>query len=101
MLTLKYGYPPGYVLDEMKMYEVRAVLDYGYLKDQESWEQTRLASYIMAQTHSSKKLKVKDIVKFPWENENGQRKSTPEVMSDRDLDRLKSKAQWMLDNGMI
>lgn len=85
----------------MKMYEVRAVLEYGYYKDQENWEQTRLTAYVQAQTNSTKKLKPTDIVKFPWENENGKPKAKPEVMSDTDLDRLKGKAQWMIDNGMI
>lgn len=101
MLTLKYGYPPEYVLDKMRMYEVRAVLEYGYLKDQEQWEQTRLTAYITAQSNSTKKLKITDIVKFPWENENGKPKATPEVMSDTDLNRLKDKAQWMIENGLI
>lgn len=83
------------------MYEVRAVLDYGYLKDQEAWEQTRLVGYIQAQTNSTKKLKPTDIVKFPWENEGGKPKAKAEVMSDEDLNRLKQKAQWMMDNGIV
>lgn len=85
----------------MRMYEVRAVLDYGYLKDQEQWEQTRLTAYIAAQTHSTKKLKPSDIIKFPWESKNGKDKATPEVMTDSELDRLKSKAQWVIENNMI
>lgn len=86
----------------MKMYEVRAVLEYGYYKDQENWEQTRLTAYVQAQTNSTKKLKPSDIVKFPWENGNGKSKTpTPEVMSDNELARLKNKAQWMIENGLI
>lgn len=102
ILTLKYGIAPDYVLDKMQTYEVKAIMEFGYYKDQENWEQTRLISYINAQCHSNKKLKPADIVKFPWEDEKGKkRKSTPEVMSDTDLNRLKSKAQWMIDNDMI
>lgn len=100
-MTLKYGYPPEYVLDKMRMYEVRAVLEYGYLKDQEGWEQTRLVGYIQAQCNSSKKLKPTDIVKFPWEGNGNGKHRKQEVMSDTELNRLKGKAEWMLKNGMI
>ena len=84
------------------MYEVGALMEHSHYKNQEEWEQTRLLAYIQAQCHTNKKLKLTDIIKFPWEGENGKKgKVTPEVMSDTDLNRLKGKAQWMIDNGMI
>lgn len=103
ILTLKLGIAPDYVLDRMQMYEVRALMEYQHYKSQEEWEQTRLLAYIQAQCNTKKKLKLADIIKFPWENENGngKHKATPEVMTDKELDRLKGKAQWMIDNGMI
>lgn len=81
------GLDPRYVLDEMRMYEVKPYMKYSHFKEQDSWEQARLISYVQAQTQSSKKLKVTDIMKFPWEKEY-----KAEVMSDKDWNRLKAKA---------
>lgn len=84
------------------MYEVRSQIENAHYKSQEDWEQARLIGYIQAQSHTSKKLKLTDIIKFPWEGEGGKKaKAQPEIMSDADLNRLKGKAQWMIDNGMI
>lgn len=44
-------------------------MKYSFYKHKENWEQARLISYLIAQTHSSKKLKVEDIIKFSWEKE--------------------------------
>jgi hypothetical protein len=45
--------------------------------------------YANAQMNTKKKLKVKDIVTFPWENES---KSETEI-STEDIQRLKEKAK--------
>lgn len=51
----------------MEQYEIEPLVTKLYLKNKESWEQTRLLGYITAQTQSTKKLKPTDIIKFPWE----------------------------------
>jgi len=58
------------VLDEIQAYEIKSLMDYGYYKNKDSWEQTRLISFLLAQTNSKKKLKLQDIIKFQWETEN-------------------------------
>ena len=56
------------------------------MKSKEQWEQARLIGYITAQTQSTKKLKVTDIIKFPWEH------SEPVVVTNSDIERLREKA---------
>ena len=51
--------PPGYVLDEMRMYEIGCLMPFLYLATKDSWEQARLMGYISAQTHSTKKMSNK------------------------------------------
>ena len=92
--------PPGYVMDEMRMYEMGCLMPYLYLASKDSWEQARLMSYVSAQTHSTKKMSVSDIVSFPWEE---QAKHQDTAMSNADKERLEQKAkkleQMMNNNG--
>jgi len=37
------------------------------LKSKDNWEQARLIAYIIAQANSKNKIKVTDIMSFPWE----------------------------------
>lgn len=60
---------PEYVLDRMESYEITTILKNLHLKNKDGWEQTRLVSYMVAQVNSTKELKVKDIMTFPWEKE--------------------------------
>lgn len=66
---MQFEISPSYVLDEIQPYEIKSLMDYGYYKNKEDWEQTRLISYLIAQTNSKKKLKLQDILKFQWEKE--------------------------------
>ena len=89
MLVLRLHYPPKYVLDEMQMYEIRSVMDYEYYANKDSWEQTRLIAYLIAQVNSKKQLKQSDIMQFYWEKEETKRPTTNKA----DIERLKAKAQ--------
>lgn len=71
------------------MYELEALINSLYQKNKESWEQTRLLAYIVAQVNSSKKLKPSDILSFVWDNEGGGNTS----ISNEDIERLKRKAK--------
>jgi hypothetical protein len=41
------------------------------------WEQTRFVAYITAQTQSTKKLKIEDIMRFPWDRQQKKNKTAP------------------------
>lgn len=91
LLTLKLGFSPDYVLDEMQVYEINAIMQYSYLKDQESWEQARLIAYVVAQVQSHKKMKPTDILKFPWDGKELGETQTPTITND-DIARLQERA---------
>lgn len=87
-------YPPEYVLDKMEWYEIDAALEYQYYSYRESWEQARLVAYMLAQVNSPKKrLKLEDIIKFPWDN-----KEEVQPISEEEIKRLQKKAQSYLGN---
>lgn len=93
------GIAPDYVLDKMEMYEAKSLLNYSYYREQEQWEQTRLLAYITAQVNSTKKLKMTDIIKFQWEE--NQKENKAKLMDDSELQRLKAKAQAIIDNNIL
>lgn len=69
ILVLQLNYPPDYVLDKMEIYEINAAMKYSYYKHKDSWEQTRLIAFLIAQTNSKKHLELSDIIKFKWDEE--------------------------------
>ena len=85
-------------MDKMEFYEVKAVMDYGYYTFKDSWEQARLISYMIAQTNSTKKLKLSDILEYYWDNETDKADTS---LSNEDVERLKQKAKQyeLLFNG--
>lgn len=56
-----------YFLDSMKPYELSIICDSLHLRVKDSWEQSRMIAYIIAQTNSNKHLKPQDIIRFGWE----------------------------------
>ena len=85
---LQFGISPTYVLDQIEIYEISALFKFSHYRFKESWEQARLVSYLIAQTHSSKKIKLEDIIKFRWDQQ------TPKdtQISKEDIARLSAQA---------
>ena len=83
--------PPGYVMDEMRLYEMGCLMPFLYLASKDSWEQARFMGYISAQTHSTKSMKPSDIMAFPWESGTASAETTS--MSNADKERLIQKAK--------
>ena len=73
------------------MYEVQPLITSMHLKHRDSWEQSRMIAYIIAQVNSRKKLNPTDIIKFAWDNEEEMNKETS--MSKEDIERLRKKAK--------
>ena len=93
------GLQPDYVLDHIQIYELKALMDFGYLKNKEDWEQTRFQSCILANCYSTKKLKTTDIVKFSWEEKEQQRKKEVEI-DKKKIEQIKQMAQQIIKNGL-
>ena len=83
-------YPPDYVLDRMEWYEINAALKYQHYTFKEDWEQARLIAYVMAQVNSKKRLKIEDIIKFPWDKETN---SDNTIITKKDIERLNKMAE--------
>lgn len=89
ILVLRYNLSPAYVLDHMQLYEAKALLKYSDYSSRDSWEQSRLVAYLIAQTNSTKKMKPSDIIKFSWDNEHNGDTS----ISNDEIERLRNKAK--------
>jgi hypothetical protein len=88
-------YPPNYVLDEMQWYEISAALKYQYYAVKDGWEQARLISFLIAQSNSRKRLKMEDILEFPWEKTSNEHDTS---ISKEDIDRLRKEAENYIKN---
>ena len=85
-------------MDACQIWEINDIVENLQYLDRNSWEQTRLLAYVGAQTHSTKKIEIGDIMEFKWDDEN---KSHNTEISNNDVQRLKEKAknvQKMLKN---
>lgn len=78
-------------MDDCHIWEINDIVDNIPYIDRNSWEQTRLLAYIGAQTHSTKKLDITDIIQFKWDEK--QQKNIE--ISTEDVNRLKEKAKNM------
>lgn len=97
-MVLKFGLSPEYVLDKIQTYEINALFEYSYLREQENWEQARLTAYVTAQCNSTKQLKATDIVNFPWENKQTKEQTK---IDKKKLEQVKAMAQDIIKNGII
>lgn len=94
-MVLKHHIPPKYVLDEMEMYEAKALLDFEYYSHKDGWEQARMIAWMIAQVNSKKQLHTDDITKFYWEK--GETIEHDTKITKEDVERLKNKAQEYLE----
>lgn len=93
------GINPQYVLDEMQPYEIESLMEYGYYKGKDQWEQARLIAYVVAQVNSKKPLKPTDIIKFDWDGKQAREKAKP--MDKKQIEMLQKMANTMIENNMI
>lgn len=86
------GIAPDYFLDRMTLTEVRYFLEGLGRRNRESWEQTRIIAYVIAQANSTKQLKQSDILRFPWDEAKEDEKKRTSV-TDEEVKRLRAKAK--------
>lgn len=89
---LQCGVQPDYVLDRMQTYEIETLIENLWMKNKESWEQTRIQAYITAQTQSTKKIDMNDMMSFPWEKKVEKVEDTPE-----DIEMMRKEMKEMED----
>ena len=69
------------------MWEVSAVVDYVIKQSQAKWEQCRIIAYTIAQSTSTKDLKLTDILHFDWD------KNVVAEIDNSEIERLRIKAK--------
>jgi len=91
ILVLQHHLNPKYVLDEMEMYEVKALMKYAYYSHKDSWEQSRMITYMTAQVNSKNRLQMTDVMEFPWEKEEDEEDKKP--ITKEQLQQLREQAE--------
>ena len=89
---MQCGVQPDCVLDRMQTYEIETLIENLWMKNKESWEQTRVQAYITAQTQSTKKIDMNDMMSFPWEKKVEKVEDTPE-----DIEMMRKEMKEMED----
>lgn len=87
-----------YFLDKMQYYELDIILSMLEYTTKQDWEQTRFQSYITAQSQSTKKLQITDVLKFSWDNEATNKENKNTTITKEDIDRLKRKAEKIIQD---
>lgn len=62
----------------MEFYEMECLLENLWMKNKDSWEQSRMVAYVTAQSQSTKKLDMQEMITFPWEKESEKEEITDE-----------------------
>lgn len=86
---MRCGFPPEYVLDKIESYELAAALKYQHYAVKDGWEQARLIAYIVAQVNSKNRLSIKDILEFPWEEDEEEKDTS---ITKEEIEALKAQA---------
>lgn len=95
------GIDPGYVLDRMEIYEMHALMEHRHQRHRESWEQTRMLAFIMANCAGAKLQELKDIFRLPWDDKNDDGEKPDTTITREDVERLSATARWMIEHGHV
>ena len=74
----------------MTVSEVRCFLEGLGRRNRESWEQTRIIAYVIAQENCTKDLYPSDVLFFPCDDKEEKRQT---AVTDAEMERLREKAK--------
>lgn len=84
-----------YFLNELQPYEITNIIEALPYIDRNQWEQTRLKIFSTASMFSKNQLTVTDIMRFKWDEEQGE---PQQDITQTDIDRLKEQAKLFEKN---
>lgn len=90
------GLSPKYVLDEMQTYEMQPLIDRAYLRNRESWEQTRtICNYI----HNAW-FKGDFKMTFPWDGKDKVAEEPGSISDDhgKEIDMIFAAGEQLMRN---
>lgn len=82
---------PVYFLDKASIGEIEDYLDGAVLRARESWEQTRILSYIVARIGGCEADTAEEFLPLPWDEENTETES--EGIDPEELRKLREEAK--------
>ena len=92
MVVLEYKVTDLYTfLDKMKMYELNWLLPSLYYSTKQQLESTRFIAYMIAQSQSTKQLKVTDIMTFEWDKKSKEKANN--IPTKEEIEKLKAKVK--------
>lgn len=83
-------------MDTLQEDEIEQIIQNLKYYERPEWERTRFLSYCNIQKSSSKKLKLTDLITFPWEKEDNnteQINGNSEPLTQEDIQRLKERSR--------
>jgi len=82
-------------MDKCQEWELNDLMENIPYLDRNLWESQRLNTYVVAQVNSRKKMELKDICNFKWEQEDKTEEEHDVEINDDEIRRLKEIAkQW-------
>lgn len=96
LFVLEGHLDPAYVLDHMQLYEVRTLLQNWHMIHKESWEQTRWQTCFIMNMLAKDKIKMTDLISFPWDKETQQ--DEPKALDDNRMNALIERAKQFEKN---
>lgn len=79
-------------MDRMEIYEISAILKYGYMKHKDLWEVGRYLVYVIAQSNSTKSLTPEGLMPLAWD------KNKRKEITKEEIDRIAELAKYMEKN---
>lgn len=82
-------------MDTLQEHEIEPIVQNLEYYERGDWERTRFLAYCNIQKSSSKKIKPKDLITFPWEKEddNTDQINGNSELSKADIQRLKEQSK--------
>ena len=91
-IVVRCGIAPNYFLDEMTQYEMGIVMKHYFEQYKDNWEKVRSTNHAIISSQSTKSIKPKDVLPFPWDDDGKDKKKGKQKLSDEDRIRLLNKA---------
>lgn len=96
IVVIELGYNAEYFFDKMSYDELNLILENYQYRYRNEYEMNRLTNYIIAQSNSTKQLKLTDISIFNWDNE----KVEKEVITKIDVEKMHDKGNEFVEKLM-
>lgn len=93
---MELGYEPEYFFDEMSFDELQLILNNYQYRFRNEYEMNRLTNYIIAQSNSTKQLKLTDISTFVWDEQQVEK----QVITSETVEMMKEKGNDLIQKLM-